>query len=276
MLRPPSPSRSEVLCLAPISDLFGYRVEGVDAPLVNGKVDRRDDHTDVVERVALSRLNAVQADTKGIVRILAARVIGRREWHARNLARPARIGYSLKDRRYRQIEGKRLALGSLLCVTNSRSNGGLNGHQLGVWQASLSLARRHGHRKLSRRPLDLETRMTRHGREARPAAPRIAICAPFALHDVRLLRYLFSVHLVLHPPTRIVLLSTGYFGNDWDELKAQAIDFVEKWLASQAERAGSIPATRSTFQHNGLRVIQASHLRRGFTGSFTPSVAERF
>lgn len=68
----------------------------------------------------------------------------------------------------------------------------------------------------------------------------------------------------------------GLFGIFAVSRKSQAIDFVVKWLASQAEREGSIPSTRSSFQHNGLRVIQASHLRHGFTGSFTRFVLERF
>jgi hypothetical protein len=56
----------------------------------------------------------------------------------------------------------------------------------------------------------------------------------------------------------------------------QVVDFFGYPLASQAERAGSIPATRSSLHRKALRLPALPPEIDGFTGSFTPPVLERF
>ena len=56
----------------------------------------------------------------------------------------------------------------------------------------------------------------------------------------------------------------------------QDVEIVMSHLASQAERAGSIPATRSSKPRKALRPIRHCAEPRSFTGSFTASVREPF
>jgi hypothetical protein len=54
------------------------------------------------------------------------------------------------------------------------------------------------------------------------------------------------------------------------------IEIVMTLLASQAEREGSIPSTRSSLPHKALRLISRWLKKASFTGGFTPSVLDRF
>jgi len=73
--------------------------------------------------------------------------------------------------------------------------------------------------------------------------------------------------MVLHP-IEIVDEFRTHFGY----VLQQHIEIAMIHLASQAERAGSIPATRSTLCHKGLRPISPRQNSRSFTGGFTVDV----
>lgn len=56
----------------------------------------------------------------------------------------------------------------------------------------------------------------------------------------------------------------------------QVVDFFGLLSASQAEREGSIPSTRSSIRHKALSGFRHPPEIDGFTGSFTPPVPGGF
>jgi hypothetical protein len=68
-----------------------------------------------------------------------------------------------------------------------------------------------------------------------------------------------------------------------DEIRAlfgsvlqEGVEIVMTHLASQAEREGSIPSTRSNICRKALRLIWRAGKTSRFTGSFTATVRESF
>lgn len=197
-------SLAKVGCFAPVCDLLGDRIEGVDTPLVDGEIHCGDNDPNVVERVTSSRLDPVETDAKRIVRELAAGVIGWGEGDTGNLTSASGFLDPIKNGLNRQIERECLALRALLRIANRRRHVICERYRA---EPQLPFAPRY--RSRSRSPLNVKTWVPGERRKSRSAAPGIAVSAPLTLHDMGLSCYLFSVHFVLHPPARIVLLSMG-------------------------------------------------------------------